>query len=191
MADSILSTPLPANFLHSVAVKVSGVHLAKQTAILKAIAPILDATLKAFGIDNDYRVAYFVGQCCEESDQFCTCVEYASGSAYEGRKDLGNLNPGDGVRYKGRGLIQLTGHANYIHFGQQLGLDLANHPELAEDPVNALRIACFYWKEHGLSAFADLDDINSITRRINGGLNGLASRQAATDRAFSALGYAN
>lgn len=185
----IASSPLPPNFLKGVAVKLSGIHLAKQTIILSAINPVLEETLKAFGIDNDFRVSYFAGQCCEESDQFATTEEYASGAAYEGRKDLGNLNPGDGVRFKGRGLIQLTGHANYLHVGQQLGLDLMEHPELAADPVNALKIACFFWKDHGLSAFADLDDINSITRRVNGGLNGLAARQAATDRAFAALGY--
>ena len=187
--DPILVTPLPGNFLYLVAQSVSGIKGVLQRAIVNAISPILSVTLKEYEINNDYRVSYFAGQVCEESDQFTTCEEYASGAAYEGRKDLGNDQKGDGVRFKGRGLIQLTGRTNYGSAGKALGLDLITNPQLAAEPVNALRIACMYWQSHGLNALADLDDMDGITRKINGGLNGLASRQAATDRAFRALGY--
>jgi putative chitinase len=87
-------------------------------------------------------------------------------------------------------LIQLTGRANYKTYGDQLGLDLVGNPDLAADPVTSLAIACEYWREHGLNAFADRDDIETITRRINGGLNGLESRRAYLTRAKAALGIA-
>lgn len=180
---------LPSDFLRQVAQHVLGPKGQKQAAIIGAVQPILQATLAQYGIDNDSRACYWAGQVCEESDQFCTTEEYASGRAYEGRADLGNVEPGDGVKFKGRGLIQLTGRANYAEFGPTLGLDLIANPTLAADPANALSIACLYWQKHGLSALADADDIVAITRKINGGLNGLTARQSATDRAFKALGY--
>lgn len=188
-SNLILVTPIPSGYLYQVAVPVSGIHGIKQRAIVNAISPVLGVTLREYGIDNDYRVAYWAGQVCEESDNFCATEEYASGEAYEGRKDLGNTERGDGIRFKGRGLIMITGRANYLSAGKALGLDLITSPQLAAEPVNALRIACLYWQTHGLNALADLDDMDGITKRINGGLNGLASRQAATDRAFRALGY--
>ncbi len=122
------------------------------------------------------------------SDGFCTTVEYSSGGYLEGRRDLGNTQPGDGPRYKGRGLIQLTGRANYTHYGQVLGLDLVGNPDLAAAPPTALDIACEYWREHGLNQFADQDDIETITRRINGGLNGIDSRRLYLALAQAALG---
>jgi putative chitinase len=91
------------------------------------------------------------------------------------------------MRYKGRGLIQLTGLANYQRYGDLLQLDLVGNPELAADPATSLVIACKYWTLHGLNAFADQDDIETITRRINGGLNGLVDRSACLARAKAAL----
>lgn len=181
---------LPADFLSRVALHVVSSKGHRQQVILAAIQPILLMTLLKYGIDTDYRACYWAGQVCKESDNFATTEEYASGAAYEGRHDLGNLHPGDGVRFKGRGLIQLTGRANYATFGPLLGLDLINDPDLAADPVNALAVACLYWQKHGLSDLADQEDIEGITRKINGGLNGLAERQLYTDRAFQVLGYA-
>ena len=100
----------------------------------------------------------------------------AAQKKYEGRKDLGNINEGDGKRYKGRGAIQLTGRTNYIKYGKLLNLDLENNPELAALPENAFRIAGQFWKDHGLNELADKSDFETITRRINGGLNGFFER---------------
>lgn len=185
-----MPTPeLPADFLRKVAIPVSGPKGKNQSLIIATISPTLTETLIKFGIDSDYRAAYWAGQVCHESDQFCTTEEYASGADYEWRRDLGNRIAGDGRRFKGRGLIQLTGRANYEKYGPMIGVDLIKDPERAGEPVNALALACLFWRDHGLSELADQEDIEAITRKINGGLNGLADRQAATDRAFAALGY--
>jgi putative chitinase len=109
--------------------------------------------------------------------------EYASGKAYEGRKDLGNTQPGDGKRYKGRGIFQLTGRANYKSYGDRLGLDLVATPELASDVMNAVKIACEYWTDKKLNDYADKDDVKMITKRINGGYNGLEDRERYLKRA--------
>ena len=85
---------------------------------------VLQVTLEAYGIDTRLRIAHFLGQTCHESAGFRTTEEFASGEAYEGRKDLGNIKKGDGRRYKGRGLLQLTGRANYAEHGKMLGVDL-------------------------------------------------------------------
>jgi putative chitinase len=159
----------------------------QQRAITTAAAPAMNEKLAAAGIDTELRIAHFLAQTCEESDGYCTTVEYASGLAYEWRADLGNNQPGDGVKFKGRGLIMITGRANYTQYGKLLGLPLIDKPTLAADPMNAVSIAIAYWSEHGLNAFADEDDIETITRRINGGLNGLATRQTYLMRAMRLL----
>jgi putative chitinase len=133
--------------------------------------------LPRYEINTGLRISHFMAQCAHECDNFRTMEEYASGAAYEGRTGLGNVNPGDGVRYKGRGIIQLTGRTNYRNYGAALGLDLENNPQLAAVPENAVRIACEYWRRNNLNALADRDDIEAITRRINGGVNGLADRR--------------
>ena len=158
-----------------------------QKAITAAAAPAMQEKLAAAGIDTELRIAHFLAQTCEESDGYCTTEEYASGLAYEWRADLGNNQPGDGVKFKGRGLIMITGRYNYTRYGKLLGLDLVNKPTLAAEPVNAVSIAIAYWSEHGLNAFADKEDIETITRRINGGLNGLATRQVYLIRVMRLL----
>lgn len=133
----------------------------------------------AYGImDSPLRLAHFMAQLCHESGSFRYMEEIASGAAYEGRKDLGNAFPGDGRRFKGRGPIQLTGRANYRAFGRKIGIDLERHPEIAAVPSIGLLTALEYWADRGLNAYADADDIRAVTRRINGGLNGLADREA-------------
>jgi putative chitinase len=138
----------------------------------------LNAAMAEFNINTPVREAAFIAQIAHESGQLRYVRELASGAAYEGRKDLGNVVTGDGVRYKGRGLIQVTGRANYKVCGAALALDLINHPELLEQPANACRSAAWYWKTHGLNELADVGDQVRITRRINGGTNGLAERLA-------------
>ncbi|GAA4827565.1 hypothetical protein GCM10023232_27370 [Sphingosinicella ginsenosidimutans] len=133
----------------------------------------------AAGIDaTPLRFAHFFAQLGHESDGFRAMEEYASGAAYEGRADLGNTQPGDGKRYKGRGPIQITGRANYRDFGRRIGIDLESHPEIAAVPSIGMLTACTYWTVRGLNALADADDVEGITRRINGGLNGLDDRKA-------------
>jgi hypothetical protein len=99
--------------------------------------------------------------------------EIASGKAYENRHDLGNYCPGDGVKYKGRGYIQLTGRNNYEHFGNLIGVDLICHPELALEPINASRIFALYFKEKGCNKACDIKDWTKVRKLVNGGSNGL------------------
>jgi putative chitinase len=180
-------TTLNADTLRSIAPVFSGGSGTQQAEIINALGPVLKATLAQYAIDTDIRAAHFLAQICHESAGFRATEEFASGVAYEGRKDLGNTRPGDGSRYKGRGLIQLTGRANYAEYGEALGLDLLSNPGIACGPVTSLRIACEFWKRRGLNQFADQDDIETITRRINGGLNGLADRKAYLTKAKAVL----
>ena len=150
------------------------------------LAP-LNAAMTEFGITTSARRASFLAQIGHESGQLQYVRELASGAAYEGRKDLGNTVAGDGIRFKGRGLIQITGRANYTACGAALGLDLIAHPELLEQPVNACRSAGWFWKTRGLNELADAGDQVRVTRRINGGTNGLADRLALFEVATRVL----
>jgi len=138
----------------------------------------LNSAMAEFGINTPARAASFLAQLAHESGQLLYVRELASGAAYEGRKDLGNVQPGDGVRFRGRGLIQVTGRANYAACGKALGLDLLAQPALLEQNVNACRSAGWFWQSRGLNALADAGDQVAVTRRVNGGTNGLAERLA-------------
>lgn len=138
----------------------------------------LNAAMAEFGINTPARQASFLSQIGHESGQLRYVEEIASGKAYEGRADLGNTQPGDGVRYKGRGLIQITGRTNYIACMMALGIDCVHDPELLETPTNACRSAAWFWQKHGLNELADAGDQVKVTRKINGGINGLADRLA-------------
>jgi len=146
-------------------------------AIITHLANHLDEQFSKYGINTYLRVCHFLAQAAHESASFRTLQEFASGAAYEGRKDLGNVKPGDGKRYKGRGIFQLTGRANYRVMGQKLGINLEANPELASDPMISIKTACEYWNSRNLSAYADLDDVTTITKRINGGFNGFEDRK--------------
>ncbi|MGP4958898.1 glycoside hydrolase family 19 protein [Pseudomonas helleri] len=111
--------------------------------------------------------------------------EQIANNVYAGR--MGNTAPGDGWKYRGRGLIQLTGKTNYRQCGEALGLDLLTQPELLEKPQHACMAAAWFWGSNGLNSLADKGDIETITRRINGGLTGLADRQAIYARALKVL----
>ena len=139
-------------------------------------APLV-AAMQEFQINTPLRQAAFLAQIAHESCQLLYVKELASGAAYQGRKDLGDIHPVDGEKYKGRGLIQITGLNNYQFVASALKIDCVNHPELLEQPVNACRSAAWFWQTHGLNELADKDFFVTITRRINGGLNGLSERQ--------------
>jgi putative chitinase len=130
-------------------------------------------------LDSSLRLAHLLAQLIHESSSFRYMEELASGSAYEGRTDLGNTQIGDGVRFKGRGPLQVTGRKNYRHFGRAIGVDLETNPTLAAVPSIGLFVALQFWKEHGLNALADADDLLGITHAVNGGTNGLDDRRAA------------
>lgn len=179
--------PVDAQTMREVAPRFSGDIAEHQAQIIAAVGEALAPTLAEYGINTRLRIAHFLGQTCHESAGFRTTEEFASGEAYEGRRDLGNIKPGDGRRYKGRGLIQLTGRANYRDTGKVLKIDLENHPERAAEPVLSLRIACEYWKSRRINAAADRDDLITVTRLINGGLNGLDDRRERTSRAKAAI----
>jgi predicted chitinase len=154
--------------------------------VVDALNPAMDWA----DITTPARIAAFVAQCAHESDGFKTMREYASGVEYEGREDLGNTEDGDGQRFAGRGYIQITGRYNYEAAGKALDLDLVNNPEWAGTPRLAGYIAAWYWNSRNLNKYADQGDFITITRRINGGLNGLKSRQTYYARAQEALGAA-
>jgi predicted chitinase len=149
-----------------------------QPSIASREAPLAESAMLEFSITSQARAEMFLAQVLHESAGLQFFEEIASGQAYEGRcADLGNCQRGDGRRYKGRGPIQLTGRANYRSAGRALGLALENHPELAAQHAIGWRIAGLYWKSRGLNELADRGDFLAITKRINGGTNGQASRQ--------------
>jgi predicted chitinase len=149
--------------------------------------PHLNQAMAEAGINTPKRQAAFLAQLAHESGEFRYMEEIASGAAYEGRRDLGNTQPGDGVRFKGRGPIQLTGRANYRAAGQALGIDLEHNPARAADPDVAFRTAAWYWGNRNLNSYADQGNFDAITYRVNGGYNGKASRDAYYQRALGVL----
>ncbi|PWK42195.1 glycoside hydrolase family 19 protein [Pseudomonas sp. OV226] len=153
--------------------------------------PVLNTAMQRYQIVGSKRLAAFIAQIGHESGQLLYVREIwgptPAQAKYEGRADLGNSVKGDGSRYRGRGLIQITGRANYAACGEALGLDLINQPELLEQPQYACLSAAWFWATKGLNTLADQDQFNSITRRINGGLNGLQDRLEIWARARAVL----
>jgi putative chitinase len=136
-------------------------------------------------INAPLRVIHFFAQAAHETGGFKWFTELggpAYFSRYDRRADLGNIEPGDGYRFRGRGIFQLTGRASYIAYGARLDLDLVANPDLASRPDIAAAIACLYWNYCGLNDLADADNCRAITAKINGGLNGLADREALVAR---------
>lgn len=146
------------------------------------LAPLIQ-TMQEFQINTPQRIYMFLAQIGHESGQLRYVKELASGAAYEGRVDLGNTEPGDGVKYKGRGLIQITGKKNYALAGLALDLPLLEKPELLEEDLNACRSAGWFWKNNNLNSFCDKDDFRGLTKAINGGYNGWEDRVKLLNRA--------
>ena len=173
--------------MRAVAPRQSGSRAQHQAFIIENAVKVLSDTLQKYEINTALRVEHFLAQTCHESDGFCTTEEYASGAAYEGRRDLGNTQPGDGRKYKGRGLIQLTGRLNYEAAGERLKLDLIGNPDLAAEPATSVLTACDFWKARNINPDCDQDNLIAVTRKVNGGLNGLESRRAYLAKAKTAL----
>lgn len=155
---------------------------------LDAHIPHIIEALSDGNIETPRRIAAFLAQLAHESGEYRYMEELADGSAYEGRLDLGNTQVLDGIKYKGRGPIQITGRSNYEACGKALGLDLLNNPKLLTLPENGTRSAVWFWNRNNLSQLADKDWFKTITRRINGGYNGLSDRRNYWDRNRSILG---
>ena len=175
--------PIDEAVLKALAPGERGQRAVRQAAIISGMGGAFASTLARYAIDTPLRIAHFLAQIAHESDGFCTTEEYADGRAYDGRRDLGNIEPGDGPRYKGRGLIQLTGRMNYALTGKELGLDLVGDPLSVNDPITYLLISCNFWTRLAINRPSDADDLYEVTRRVNGGLNGLDSRVAYLTRA--------
>lgn len=165
-------------------------------AIINPLAVALSGpTMAAYGIVTPLRLAHFIAQAAHETAGFKTLVEYGGDAYFNGRygsqtrvgRKLGNTQPGDGARFRGRGIFQCTGRANYAFYGKKIGLNLIDQPALAADAAISLKIACEYWKAKGLNALADRDDVTAITEKINGGHNGLAERMAYLAKAKAVL----
>ena len=153
--------------------------------------PVLNTAMNRYQIVGTKRVAAFIAQIGHESGQLKYVKEIwgptAAQARYEGRKDLGNTVAGDGSKYRGRGLIQITGRANYMACGEALALDLIIQPELLEKPQHACMSAAWFWATRGLNTLADAGQFDRITQRINGGQNGAADRQGLYARALKVL----
>jgi len=165
--------------------------LPNARSVAGVFVPVLNTAMQRYQIVGRKRVAAFIAQLGHESGQLRYVREIwgptPAQAKYEGRADLGNTQPGDGSKYRGRGLIQITGRANYAACGEALGLDLITQPELLELPQYAAMSAAWFWKQNGLNNLADRDQFNTITRRINGGLNGLQDRLEIWSRARAVL----
>ncbi len=153
----------------------------------KEFAPFLTMAMEEYGINTPVRQAAFLAQVAHESGSLRYVREIASGDAYEGRSNLGNFEAGDGRRFKGRGLIQITGRANYARCALALGLPLLQRPDILELPEPSCRSAAWFWHTHALNVLADQGNFLQITRVINGGLTGLDDRMDHWERAKKVL----
>lgn len=158
--------------------------------------PFLQQAMDEFEINTPLREAAFLAQIAHESGEFRFMEEIWGPTAAQKRyepvtsksKELGNTQPGDGHLFKGRGPIQITGRANYKRYGDMLGIDLIADPPAAARPEVGFRTAGLYWKNNGLNELADQSMFKTITKRINGGFNGLEDRLKYYARAKAVLG---
>lgn len=170
------------------AVDLASLFPSAQFEILAAIDAV---AVPLAHLNTPNRFSYFLAQCAHESGGFQFTRERGSAKylrRYEGRKDLGNVEPGDGVRFRGRGIIQITGRSNYAQCQEWTKLPVLEHPEILEEPAPAVRAACWYWVTRNLNPICDAQNFTLLTRRINGGTNGLRNRQAWLARIQGALG---
>jgi putative chitinase len=171
--------------------------LGARRDLAELYAPHLAAACEAYQITGPLRLAHFLAQVAHESGALVHVREVwgptPAQERYEGRADLGNIQPGDGRRYMGRGLLQTTGRHNYGALRDRLrahGIDAPDFvaaPELLEQPKWAALSACDYWGMRDINALADRDDHEAVTRAINGGTNGIEDRRRRLERAKAAL----
>src|SRR5215475_10411113 len=207
-AQAQLIEPAPETTQEAPVVEAAPSAFAITDVHLKAIMPSLRnakraeylphiaEAMAAAAINTPKRAAAFLAQIAHESAELKYMAEIWGPTDQQKKyephtevsKSLGNTEPGDGHRFKGRGPIQITGRANYKLYGERLGVDLIANPELAEKAEHAFTIAAAFWKSHGLNDLADALDFKQITHKINGGYTGLADREKYFERAKKTLG---
>jgi putative chitinase len=143
-----------------------------STPLMPALADWMNQTCPGYEIDSPQEYCHFLAQACHETDHFRILREYASGSAYEGRADLGNTQPGDGVKFKRCGIFQTPGRGNYLQLCIKQGhRDMfINNPELLEQPQYAVWSACEYWKTRGLKDAANHPDTDFLKKKYKGNI---------------------
>jgi peptidoglycan hydrolase-like protein with peptidoglycan-binding domain len=161
-----------------------------KAANVRRYWPPLRSALAEQGLGDDASAIAAIATVATEVPDFAPINEFGGAAyfkkMYEGRRDLGNTHPGDGVRYHGRGFIQLTGRANYRGYGQKLGVPLEQKPDLALDPSVAARVLAAYMRDHGIGALAARGDWQGVRRAVNGGLNGWDRFSACVQKLESA-----
>jgi putative chitinase len=147
----------------------------------------LNAAMSEFSILTPIQKSAFLAQVAHESGSLLYTREIADGTKYEGRSDLGNTQLGDGIRFRGRGLIQITGRTNTEACLKDLGRGFTEY-EWLESPEGASRSAGWFWQVNGLNPIAEAGNFGTLTRRINGGYNGLDERIKHYVRCIKVLG---
>ena len=167
--------------------EIKSIYLFATQQNIRIYLPYLNKYFSHYQINTPLRMASFLAQVGHESGQLRYHEEIASGAAYEGRVNLGNTHPGDGRRFKGRGLIQVTGRFNYEAISKDLGIDFLNNPARLSEPEFAVLSAFWYWNRHSLNKYADSADFERLTKKVNGGLNGYKDRLEIYNRALEVL----
>lgn len=178
----------PAKASNTATIVLNLASKSKKRFDIGQLVAYFDEYAEEYGVNTDLRKAHFWAQAAHETGGFQWKEELGNAIyfiQYDGR--LGNTRPGDGYKYRGRGIFQLTGKYNYIKMGNALDLDLVNNPDLASEEETAVRIALQYWEDRNINRFADKDDIDGVTKAINGGFNGIASRIKYLKKAKEAL----
>lgn len=167
--------------------QLSDIYRETRLSLVEKYLDAINDALQRFDLSTPERQRMFLAQIGHESGQLRYTEELASGAAYEGRKDLGNTEKGDGVKYKGRGLIQITGRSNYALCGLALDLPLLEKPELLSQLPYSVLSAGWFWSNNNLNSYCDKDDFKGLTKRINGGYNGYSDRLKLYQRACEVI----
>lgn len=168
--QAVLPSTLSVAILRGIMIHVAAFQRATVADAAKYL-PHLITFMPQYDIYTPLRQAHFLGQIALETNLLLWCQELASGAEYEGKAKLGNTEPGDGMRFKGRGLIQLTGRTNYKRYGEEINLDLLKSPNeqiVAKDAAHAVRASCFFWRDNNLNLPADQDDGAQVSTIVNG-----------------------
>ena len=172
--------------------KVASATPDESKPLIEPLARAIAGVARAYDLTLPLRLCHFLAQGCHETDEWKTLVEYGGPAyfkRYDGRADLGNTEPGDGYRFRGRGFLQFTGRANYKTFGELAEMDLIGDPDRAADPATSVLLAGAYWQQRRINNYADENDLKGVTRKVNGGTNGLQHRRGCLQRLGDVWGF--